>query len=64
MTEGAREQSSERGAARVSLRTAVWLAWTMCAVSLALTALGLFLLVVSRSPVGAPVYASAPVFDY
>jgi hypothetical protein len=36
----------------------------MCAVSLALTALGLFLLVVSRSPVGAPVYAGAPVFDY
>jgi hypothetical protein len=26
--------------------------------------LGLFLLVVSRSPVGAPIYASAPAFDY
>jgi hypothetical protein len=36
----------------------------MCAVSLALTALGLLLLVVSRSSVGAPVYAGAPVFDY
>jgi hypothetical protein len=36
----------------------------MCAVSLALTALGLLLLVVSRSTVGAPVYAGAPVFDY
>jgi hypothetical protein len=36
----------------------------MCAVTLALTALGLLLLVVSRSPVGAPVYAGAPVFDY
>jgi hypothetical protein len=32
--------------------------------SLALTALGLLLLVVSHSPVGAPVYAGAPVFDY
>ncbi|HWS82080.1 MAG TPA: SpoIIE family protein phosphatase [Rubrobacter sp.] len=29
-----------------------------------LTVLGLFLLVVSRSPVGVPVYAGAPVFDY
>jgi hypothetical protein len=29
-----------------------------------LTVLGLFLLVVSQSPVGAPVYAGAPVFDY
>jgi hypothetical protein len=64
VAEGAKEQSTERGAARLSLRTAVWLAWTMCAVSLALTALGLLLLVVSRSTVGAPVYAGAPVFDY
>ncbi|HET6661147.1 MAG TPA: SpoIIE family protein phosphatase [Rubrobacter sp.] len=29
-----------------------------------LTVLGLFLLVVSRSPVGVPVYAGAPVYDY
>jgi hypothetical protein len=41
-------------------RTATWLAWYMCAVSLTLMTLGLFLLVLSRSPV----YADAPVFDY
>ncbi len=41
-----------------------WLAWYMCSVSLMLTGLGLLLLVVSRSPTGAPVYAGAPVFDY
>jgi hypothetical protein len=51
-------------ASRMSSRAATWLAWSVCAVSLALTALGLLLLVVSRSPVGAPVYAGAPVFDY
>ena len=36
----------------------------MCVFSLVLTVLGLLLLVVSQSPVGAPVYAGAPVFDY
>ena len=41
-----------------------WLAWSVCALSFTLTAFGLLLLVVSRSPVGAPVYAGAPVFDY
>jgi hypothetical protein len=41
-------------------RTATWLAWYMCVVSLTLMTLGLFLLVLSRSPV----YADAPVFDY
>jgi hypothetical protein len=45
-------------------RAATWLAWSVCGLSLVLTVLGLFLLVVSRSPVGAPVYAGAPVFDY
>ena len=48
----------------MSPRDAAWLAWYMCAVSLMLTVLGLVLLVISRSPVGAPVYAGAPVFDY
>jgi hypothetical protein len=48
----------------MSPREAAWLAWYMCTVSLMLTALGLALLVVSRSPTGAPVYAGAPVFDY
>src|SRR3712207_9077781 len=45
-------------------REAAWLAWYMCAVSLMLTVLGLLFLFVSRSPVGAPVYAGAPVFDF
>jgi hypothetical protein len=48
----------------MSAREAAWLAWYLCAVSLTLTVLGLFLLVVSQSPAGAPVYAGAPVFDY
>ncbi len=42
MTEGAREQG--RGVSRVSRRTASWLAWSLCALSLALTALSLLLL--------------------
>ncbi len=42
----------------MSAQEATWLAWYMCAVSLVLTALGLYLLVVSRSRMG------APVFDY
>jgi len=41
-------------------RTATWLAWYMCVVSLTLMTLGLFLLVLSRSPD----YAGAPVFEY
>ena len=48
----------------MSTRTATWLAWYMCAISLTLTALGLLLLVLSRSPVGGPIYAGTPVFDY
>src|SRR3712207_4116453 len=50
--------------ARKRPRVATWLAWSVCGLSLALTVLGLLLLVVSQSPVGAPVYAGAPVFDY
>ena len=48
----------------MSTRTATWLAWYMCAISLTLTALGLLLLVLSRSPGGGLIHASAPVFDY
>ena len=40
----------------MSPREAAWLAWYMCAVSLALMALGLLLLVTSRSRGGAPVF--------
>jgi len=64
MTTGAGEQSFERGAGRLSLRATTLLARCLCAFSLTLTVLGLFLLVVSRSPVGIPVYAGAPVYDY
>jgi PAS domain S-box-containing protein len=64
MKTSAGEESFERGAARLSPRATALLARCLCAVSLTLTALGLFLLVVSRSPVGVPVYAGAPVFDY
>jgi len=64
MTTGAGEQSFERGTARLSPRATALLARCLCAVSLTLTVLGLFLLVVSRSPVGVPVYAGAPVYDY
>jgi PAS domain S-box-containing protein len=64
MTTGAGEESFERGVARLSPRATALLARCLCAVSLTLTVLGLFLLVVSRSPVGVPVYAGAPVYDY
>ena len=36
----------------------------MCAVSLMLSVLGLLFLIVSRSPVGDPVYAGAPIYDF
>ena len=64
MTTGAGEQSFERGAARLSPRATALLARCLCALALTLTLLGLFLLLVSRSPVGVPLYAGAPVFDY
>jgi hypothetical protein len=40
----------------VSKRTASWLAWSMCALSLALTALSLVLLVLNRSHLNAHIY--------
>src|SRR3712207_4756748 len=43
---------------RVSTHSAPWLAWSMCALSLALTALGLLLLVLGSFPPG------ANIFDY
>ena len=48
----------------MSRRDDAWLAWYMCAVSLILTVLGLLLLIASRSPVGVPLYAGAPVYDF
>jgi hypothetical protein len=58
------KRSSGLRAAATSPRTTIWLAWCMCMVSLLLTTFGLLFLALSRSPVGAPVYAGAPVFDY
>jgi PAS domain S-box-containing protein len=64
MKTSAGEESFERGAARLYPRATALLARCLCSVSLTLTVLGLFLLVVSRSPVGIPVYAGAPIYDY
>ncbi|MDQ4062509.1 MAG: hypothetical protein M3122_01095, partial [Actinomycetota bacterium] len=54
MTEGAREQQG-RGLLRMSRRAAAWLAWSACALSLALTALSL-LLIVLLLPSDVPIY--------
>ena len=40
----------------MSKRTASWLAWSMCALSLVLAALSLFLLVLNLSYPGVPIY--------
>jgi hypothetical protein len=63
VTEGARQQQG-RGVGTVSPDASAWLAWYMCAVSLMLSVLGLLFLIVSRSPVGDPVYAGAPIYDF
>src|SRR5918999_1313026 len=47
MTEGAKVQ--DRGVGRMSYRVAAWLAWSLCAVSLALVVLGLLLTVLGSS---------------
>jgi hypothetical protein len=48
VTEGAREQQS-RGVGGLGTRTAAWLAWTLCAVSLLILALALLLIVLGWS---------------
>jgi hypothetical protein len=53
VTAGAREQ--ERGVARVSPRAAAWLAWSVCTLSLALTALS-FLLIALNLSLNTPAY--------
>ena len=58
------KRRSSRSVVRRKPRAATWLAWSVCALSFALTVLGLLFLVASRSPIGAPVYAGAPVFDF
>src|SRR5918911_1632674 len=64
MTLGTKERDPKPRSAGMSPQEAAWLAGYMCAISLLLTAPGLFLLVLSRSPANASVYAGAPVFDY
>ncbi len=54
MTEGAREQG--RGVSGISSRKISWLAWTMWALSMALTVLGLWLLVLGLSQPNVPIY--------
>ncbi|MDQ3864466.1 MAG: hypothetical protein M3317_13405, partial [Actinomycetota bacterium] len=46
----------------MSRRTAAWLAWALCVLSLVLTTTGLLLLVVSRFSVGGRLYAGDPVY--
>jgi hypothetical protein len=53
VTEGAREQGREVGG--VKRRTAAWLAWSVCALSLALTTLSVLLIVLNLS-LNAPIY--------
>ena len=57
MTKGARKQGREFGG--ISTRTSVWLAWSVCAFSLVLTALGLLFLALNRSHPGVPVFEFA-----
>src|SRR5919202_6704714 len=54
MTEGTRAQG--RGGGGMSTRAAAWLAWSMCALSLALTAISLLLLVLIASHPHTPVH--------
>jgi hypothetical protein len=52
VTEGARERG--RGVGGISARALAWLAWSVCALSLVLTSLGLVFLALNRSHPGAP----------
>jgi hypothetical protein len=54
VTEGAREQG--RGVGGIGHRTAAWLAWSMCMLSLALTAASLLLLALNRSDPNAHIF--------
>ena len=56
MTEGARQQS--RSTARMSTPTGAWLAWSLCALSLALTGLGVLFHILNLSE------PSVPTFTY
>src|SRR5215204_2410865 len=56
--EGAREQQGRGGAGGVSTRAASWLAWSLCGLSLVLTALSLFLFALNLF------YSGAHDYDY
>ena len=58
MAQETREQGRPVVVGGSRTRAAAWLAWSICAISLALTALGLLFLVMSQSR------GDAPVFDY
>jgi hypothetical protein len=53
VTDGTRKQGREVGGANI--RPASWLAWSLCALSLSLTALG-FLVIALNLSLGAPVF--------
>ena len=57
MTEGAGNQG--RGFGGITTRASAWLAWSVCALSLVLTALGLLFLALNRSHPGTPVFEFA-----
>lgn len=54
----AKASSESRRAAALSPREATWIAWSLCALSLGLAALGLFLLVLSKEA-----RPAVPVFE-
>ena len=56
MTDRAREQ--RQGVGGISTSTAIWLAWSQCALSLALTALSLLLLSLNLSHPNTPIFGS------
>jgi hypothetical protein len=55
------EETRKRGrrVSRISIHASRWLAWSVCALSLILTALGLLFLTLNRSHPGAPVFEFA-----
>jgi hypothetical protein len=54
VTEGARKQGGGDG--KISPRASAWVAWSMCALSLALTALSLLLITLITSQSGVPIF--------
>jgi hypothetical protein len=57
VTEGAREQG--RGSGAINPHSSAWLAWSVCALSLVLSALGLLFLALNRAHPGVPAFEFA-----